>query len=177
MSDKESKPRRKRAPRVEHAPSGLFEGYSTTKRPLGGYAALAGLFTVALGSLLASTATESEDEAPELRWGDLLLLGIATHKLSRVVTKDLVTSPFRAPFVKFKKSAGAGEVEEEARGEGLQEAVGDLITCPYCIAPWIASASVFGFQSAPRLTRIVGGIFAITAGSDFLNQLYVKAKG
>ena len=176
MSDKENKPRRRRAAHAEEAATSLFEGYSKTERPLGGYAVLVGVFTVALSGILASTVTKSEDEAPELNWSDLLLLGIATHKLSRIVTKDLVTSPFRAPFVKFKKSAGAGEVEEEARGEGLQEAVGDLITCPYCIAPWLASALVFGFQRAPRTTRVLSGIFCITAASDFLNQLYVKAK-
>ena len=176
MSDKENKPRRRRAAHAEEAATSLFEGYSKTERPLGGYAVLVGVFTVALSGILASTVTKSEDEAPELSWSDLLLLGVATHKLSRIVTKDLVTSPFRAPFVKFKKSAGAGEVEEEARGEGLQEAVGDLITCPYCIAPWLASALVFGFQRAPRTTRVLSGIFCITAASDFLNQLYVKAK-
>jgi hypothetical protein len=176
MSDKENKPRRRRAAHAEEAATSLFEGYSKTERPLGGYAVLVGVFTVALSGILASTVTKSEDEAPELNWSDLLLLGIATHKLSRIVTKDLVTSPFRAPFVKFKKSAGAGEVEEEARGEGIQEAVGDLITCPYCIAPWLASALVFGFQRAPRTTRVLSGIFCITAASDFLNQLYVKAK-
>jgi hypothetical protein len=176
MTDKENKPRRRRAAHAEEAATSLFEGYSKTERPLGGYAVLVGVFTVALSGILASTVTKSEDEAPELSWSDLLLLGVATHKLSRIVTKDLVTSPFRAPFVKFKKSAGAGEVEEEARGEGLQEAVGDLITCPYCIAPWLASALVFGFQRAPRTTRVLSGIFCITAASDFLNQLYVKAK-
>ncbi len=176
MSDKENKPRRRRAAHAEETATSLFEGYSKTERPLGGYAVLVGVFTVALSGILASTVTKSEDEAPELSWSDLLLLGVATHKLSRIVTKDLVTSPFRAPFVKFKKSAGAGEVEEEARGEGLQEAVGDLITCPYCIAPWLASALVFGFQRVPRTTRVLSGIFCITAASDFLNQLYAKAK-
>ncbi len=153
----------------------LLAGYSEQKKPLGGYLALAGVFTLALGTGLASAAT-SEEELPELGWSDLLLLGIATHKLTRIATKDLVTSPFRAPFVKFKKSAGAGEVEEEARGDGIQEAVGDLITCPYCIAPWIASALVFGYQRAPRTTRVLGGIFCITAASNFLNHLYAKAK-
>ncbi len=101
----------------------MLAGYSEKKKPLGGYAVLAGLFTLALGSAVASAET-ADEELPELSWSDLLLLGVATHKLSRIVTKDLVTSPFRAPFVKFKKSAGAGEVEEEARGEGIQEAVG-----------------------------------------------------
>jgi len=119
---------------------------------------------------------KKDDDLPELNWGDLLLLGIATHKLSRIVTKDLVTSPFRAPFVKFKKSAGAGEVEEEARGEGLQEAVGDLITCPYCMAPWVASALIFAHTCAPRATRLICSIFFATAASDFLNQVYAKVK-
>ncbi len=160
---------------MQREAAGLLAGYSKTPRPLGGYAALVALFTVGLASALTA-ANESKGELPKLSWSDLLLFGIATHKLSRIATKDLVTSPFRAPFVKFKKSAGAGEVEEEARGEGLQEAVGDLITCPYCIAPGIASAMVFASQRAPRATRLLGGIFAITAASDFLNQLYVKAK-
>ncbi len=51
------------------------------------------------------------------------------------------------------------------------------IACPYCIAPWIASALVFASARAPRATRVIGGIFAITAGSDFLNCLYAKTKG
>lgn len=175
MTDQRAKRPRKKTQPAE-APQGLFTGYSKTEKPLGGYAALIGLFTVALGGALAAASATEEDARPELHWSDLVLLGVATHKLSRIATKDLVTSPFRAPFVKFKKSAGAGEVEEEARGEGLQEAVGDLITCPYCIAPWIASALVFGFQRAPRATRLVSSIFCITAASDFLNQLYAKAK-
>ncbi len=168
--------RRKTAPaKLKREAAGLFAGYSKTPRPLGGYAALVAVFTVGLVGACATTE-ESDGELPKLSWSDLLLFGIATHKLSRIATKDLVTSPFRAPFVKFKKSAGAGEVEEEARGEGLQEAVGDLITCPYCIAPWIASAMVFASARAPRATRVIGGIFAITAGSDFLNRLYAKSK-
>jgi len=171
MNTKSTSSARKR-PRIQKA-ANPFSGYSDSKKPLAGYATLVGLFTVALS---AAVASKEEDDSNELSWGELLLLGIATHKLSRIVTKDLVTSPFRAPFVKFKKSAGAGEVEEEARGEGLQEAVGDLITCPYCIAPWVASALVFAHTRAPRATRMITSIFALTAASDFLNQLYARTK-
>ncbi|MEP6936752.1 MAG: DUF1360 domain-containing protein [Chthoniobacterales bacterium] len=154
---------------------GLFAGYSKEKLPLGGYATLAGLFTAGLAAGLTLTANH-ESESDDLGWSELILLGIATHKLTRIATKDFVTSPFRAPFVKYKKSAGAGEVEEEARGEGLQEAVGDLISCPYCMAPWVASILVFSFRLAPRATRVIASIFSITAASDFLNQLYARVK-
>lgn len=166
-------PRKPRAQKLKIA--GLFAGYSANKRPLGGYAALVALFSAGLVSAFAASKRRN-GHLPQLSAGDLLLLGIATHKFSRIATKDLVTSPFRAPFVKFKKSAGAGEVEEEARGEGLQEAVGDLITCPYCIAPWIAAALVFASERAPRSTRVVSAIFTIAAGSDFLNRLYARTK-
>ncbi|MBA2623871.1 MAG: DUF1360 domain-containing protein [Chthoniobacterales bacterium] len=177
MTDKPIKSRRKRRPPTAKATTAWVDGYSESKRPLGGYAALVGLFTVAFSGALAGSAAGKDDDAPALNWSDLILLGLATHKLSRIVTKDLVTSPFRAPFVKFKKSAGAGEVEEEARGEGLQEAVGDLISCPYCIAPWVASILVFAHTRAPRATRLVCSVFCVTAASDFLNQLYGRAKG
>src|SRR5262249_30882742 len=46
---------------------------------------------------------------------DLALLGIATHKLSRIVAKDRITGILRAPFVSYVRSSGAGEVEEEPR--------------------------------------------------------------
>lgn len=156
--------------------SGILTGYSHEKKPLAGYAALAGLFTAGLATAFVAAERNEEDALPQLNWGDLILLGLATHKLSRIVAKDLVTSPFRAPFVEFKKSAGEGEVEEEARGEGLQEAVGDLISCPYCIAPWLASAFVFAFGWKPRATRVLASIFSITAASDFLNRAYAATK-
>ena len=68
------------------------------------------------------------------------MLGIATHKLSRLITKDWVTSPFRAPFTKFKEADGVGEVTEEARGTGMQQAIGELVTCPWCVGPWVAGS-------------------------------------
>ncbi len=39
--------------------------------------------------------------------GDILLLGVATHKLGRLLAKDWVTSFLRAPFTTFK-GGGAG---------------------------------------------------------------------
>jgi len=107
---------------------------------------------------------------------DLALLGIATHKLSRIVAKDRITSILRAPFVCYIRSAGAGEVEEEPRGRGIQRGIGHLISCPYCTAPWSATALAFGFLFAPRVTRLFAGILASVAISDFLHRAYLAAK-
>ena len=107
---------------------------------------------------------------------DLALLGIATHKLSRVIAKDRVTGVLRAPFVDYIRSAGAGEVEEEPRGRGIQRGIGNLISCPYCMGPWSATALAFGFVFAPRATRFFASILASVAASDFLQRAYLAAK-
>jgi hypothetical protein len=42
-----------------------------------------------------------------------VLLGVATYKLSRLISSDRVTSPLRAPFVEYVEPAGASEVKEK----------------------------------------------------------------
>ncbi len=107
---------------------------------------------------------------------DLALLGIAAHKLSRIIAKDRITSILRAPFVDYIRSADAGEVEEEPRGRGIQRGIGQLVSCPYCMAPWCATALGFGLVFAPRVTRFFGGILASVATSDFLHRAYAKTQ-
>jgi hypothetical protein len=139
------------------------------------YAALLG-FYVASVAVLTGMAMEQDRLPKRFSLLDLALLGIATHKLSRIVAKDRITSILRAPFVSYVRSEGAGEVEEEPRGRGIQRGVGHLISCPYCMAPWCATALAFGFVFAPRVTRFFAGILASVAASDFLQRAYVAAK-
>ena len=145
------------------------------RSPLAGYLALIGAFTALLG---ATTALATRRRSAWRGWSlaDLALAGVATHELSNIATRDWVTSPLRAPFTRFVKSEGNGELREEARGRGLQRAVGDLATCPYCSAPWVATAIVAGLATIPRATRVVCGVFAISAVSDFLHRAYARAK-
>ena len=140
------------------------------------YATMLG-FYVASVAVLTGLAKQ-QNRLPQ-RFGllDLALLGIATHKLSRILAKDRVTGILRAPFVNYIRSAGAGEVEEEVRGRGIQRGIGNLVSCPYCMGPWSATALAFGFLFAPRVTRFLAGILGSVAISDFLHRAYVAAKG
>jgi hypothetical protein len=139
------------------------------------YAAMLTFFATTL-AVLTGLAVE-KNRLPR-RFGvlDLALLGVATHKLSRLVAKDRITGILRAPFVDYIRSAGAGEVEEEPRGRGIQRGIGQLISCPYCTAPWCATALGLGFIFAPRVSRFLAGIFASVAMSDFLHRAYLAAK-
>lgn len=152
--------------------NGPFSGYARNTRedrPLTGYTALIGSynFLVALLLLLARRNGRSLPERLEIR--DLLLLTLATYKLSRVITKDSVTSPIRAPFTEFEGPGGGGEVNEKPRGKGFRHAMGELLTCPFCIGQWVATGFAFGLVFAPRATRLTASIFSMIALADFLH--------
>lgn len=155
----------------------IFAGYAKEQQPLGAYMTLLGIFgafVAGLSGAMFFSGSKLPKDGPKP--GELLLLGVAAHKAARLITKDRVTAPLRAAFVEYKKGAGEGEVEEEPRGSGMQEAVGDLLTCPYCIAVWIVTPLWFGMALAPRLTRFVAGILATVTVSDFMQRVYLKAK-
>jgi hypothetical protein len=139
------------------------------------YAALLG-FYVASVAVLTGMAMEQDRLPKRFSLLDLALLGIATHKLSRIVAKDRITGILRAPFVNYVRSAGAGEVEEEPRGRGFQRGIGHLVSCPYCMAPWCATALGFGLVFAPRVTRFFAGILVSVTASDFLHRAYARMK-
>jgi len=155
----------------------VFAGYrGGVEMPLAGYATLLGIYNAAFAGLLLA-AKQSGRRLPErIGYVDLVLLGLATHKLSRVISKDRVTSPLRALFTEYVEPAGASEVKEKVRGRGMQRAIGDLLTCPWCMGPWVATALAFGFVFRPRATRLIGGIFAAVTISDFLQHATEAAK-
>jgi Protein of unknown function (DUF1360) len=111
---------------------------------------------------------------PTVRFRDLVLLGIGTHKLSRIVAKDRVTAPLRVPFTRFEKSAGSGEVEEAARGSGLKGVIGELVSCPYCMSVWVASGLLLLFIINRRLARLVCKLLTMITASHFLHRFYMR---
>lgn len=147
-------------------------GYSSEHRPLGAYAMLATAFNGLLGGFLAARRRSRQKLPERIEPYDLVLLGAATHKLSRLIAKDKVTSPLRAPFARYRGSAGPAEVSEEPRGTGLRLAIGELVTCPFCIGQWVAAGLLCGLVTAPRTTRFVAAIFATLGVSDALQVVY-----
>jgi hypothetical protein len=144
------------------------------ERPLGGYALLTALFG-GLAGAFAGWLGRSGRELPErIDGADLALVTLATHKLARLIAKDRVTSAVRAPFTRHQGEGGPGEVEEEARGEGLRRAVGELVICPYCLGLWIGAGFTAGLLVAPRATRWTATVFTVMFGSDVLQIAYKR---
>ena len=139
-------------------------------RPLAAY----GTFTAAFGAALSGTLISMKASGRELperpEPGDLLLAGIATHKLARLLSRDKVSSFLRAPFTELEiDPAEAEPVAEHPTGEGLRRAFGELLLCPYCLSQWLAAAFAAGFVAAPRTTRFLAGIYTAETIADFLH--------
>ena len=141
-------------------------------RPLEGYAVVLGIY----GSLVALTAVVAAATGRKLpaRWPlqDLVTVAIGTHKLSRTVSKDAVTSPLRAPFTRFREAGAPGEVNEEVRGDGPRKAIGELLSCPFCIGQWIATTIVGGLVLAPRTTRWIAATLTVAAAAESLQYVH-----
>lgn len=156
---------------------GLFGAYSPDEeRPLRGYAVLTSVFAALAGAFSVWLRKTGRELPERVGASDLAILTVATHKASRLLTKDRVTATVRAPFTRFQANEGAGEVSEAARGTGLRRAVGELLVCPYCIAMWIAAGFAGALVVAPRGTRLVASVLTILFGSDVLQIAYRKAE-
>ena len=139
--------------------------------PQGSYTAFVAAYNVALaGALLAARLSGRRLPTPGLE--EITLYGVATHKLSRLLAKDKVTAPLRAPFAELEHKGGPAELEERPRGKGARRAVGELVTCPYCLDQWVAGGFAVGSIFAPRATRLAAGVLATVAVADFLQIGY-----
>jgi hypothetical protein len=155
----------------------VVAGYAPHEhRPLAAYAGLSAAFGATLAGALAALRAGGRELPESLSARDIALAGVATHKVSRLLAKDKVTSFIRAPFTRYQEQAGHGELEEAPRGSGARYAIGELLVCPYCVAQWVAAGFAVGLVAAPRTTRLVAGIYAAETLADFLQLAYKAAE-
>jgi Protein of unknown function (DUF1360) len=143
-------------------------------RPLAGYLGLVGVYAVATGGASGLAKALGRSQPDGLSPWEVTQLALATQRLARLMSKDPVTSPLRAPFTEYRGTSAPGELAEEVRGDGARHAMGELLTCPMCLGQWIATGFAVGLALAPKLTRMAMGTFAGIAGADFLQHAYVR---
>ncbi len=146
-------------------------------RPLGGYVAVLFIYGALVAVAALAAAVTGRTLPTRWRVQDLVTVSLGTHKLSRTLTKDAVTSPLRAPFTRYAGTGGPAEVHEEVRTESQwRHSLGELLTCPFCLDMWVATGFAIGLVFAPRLARLIAGAFTVPAGADFLQLGYEMAQ-
>ncbi|MEV4221550.1 DUF1360 domain-containing protein [Nonomuraea sp. NPDC049725] len=138
-------------------------------RPLGTYVRIMGTYGVLVGAAVAAAALTGRRAPDRVGLMDLGLMAACTHKVARLLAKDPVTSPLRAPFTRYEGVSGPSELKEEPRNT-----VGELLSCPFCIAQWAATGYAIGLVFAPRVTRLAGAAMTAVAASDWLQLAYAK---
>jgi hypothetical protein len=146
------------------------------ERPLGGYLILMAAYTAVVGAVAAAARVTGRRLPDRVSFGDLAMITVATHKISRLAAKDTVTTPFRAPFTRFEGAAGESEINESPRGHGMRHAMGELVTCPFCVGLWVATGFMGGLVLAPPLTRLIAATATAVVGSDVLHFGYEALK-
>jgi hypothetical protein len=127
--------------------------------PYEAYATIVGAFFAGLG-VVAALARRS----PPATALDLVALSAATFKASRTLSHERIASFVREPFVE-------GE-EERPAGEGLQQALGELVTCSRCVGMWVAAGLASSQMVAPRFGRALTWTLGAAAANDFLQAAF-----
>jgi hypothetical protein len=137
----------------------------SSQPPYGSYAALMGVYSggLAVAGLVAKLLHRGPQDHGAL---DFAVLAAASFKAARTVARDEVTSFVRQPFVRGE--AHSGEGEEPVETGGMQQAIGELVTCTRCIGTWTAAGLTAAQILAPRTGRLLTWSLAAAAVNDFL---------
>lgn len=164
-------------PSVKDAPSPVA-GYAEPEKrpPFLSYLGFMTIFGTLVAAALAIAKRQGRELPEQVNAGELLLVGTASHKLARLLSKDKVTSPLRAPFTELEGSGGPAEFEERSRGTGARKAIGELLICPFCLGLWVVAAFSVGLLFAPRVTRFIASLFTALTISDFFQIAYKAAE-
>jgi hypothetical protein len=141
------------------------------------YAAAMATYAATLGTAALVGRVEGRHFTQRYGVQDLVLGALATHKFTRLTAKDGVTTPLRAPFTTFEGEAGSAEVNERPRESSHgRHTIGELLTCPFCLAPWVAGGYVAALHLAPGPARAWAALFSLVAGADWLQHGYARIR-
>ncbi|MBV8257294.1 MAG: DUF1360 domain-containing protein [Actinobacteria bacterium] len=123
--------------------------------PYGAYAAIMATFAGGLAGagLLARALDRDPYQHTTL---DLATLALATFKAARTIARDPVASFIREPLV-----------DDEPRN-GMQQALGELVTCTRCTGTWVAAGLGATQIVTPRFGRLLTWTLGAAGVNDFL---------
>jgi hypothetical protein len=135
--------------------------------PYGSYAVILGTFTGVLAA--AGALGRRLDRDPQCQTAlDFAVLGAASFKAARTLSHDEVTSFIRQPFVRGHAHSGG----EKPVSGGMEQAIGELVTCTRCVGTWAAAGLASTQILAPRFGRLLTWSLGAAAVNDFLQAVF-----
>jgi hypothetical protein len=129
------------------------------------YAALNAVFGALLAGVIVA-ARERGRESEPLTSRDLMVTGVATFALAKVIARERIATWVREPFVEEEEDGG------KPRGKGIRHAMGELLTCTRCVGAWSALGLVGLRLTSPATGRVVTDVLAVSAMNDWLQASF-----
>ncbi len=140
--------------------------------PYEAYATIMGAFAGGLAA--AGAAARALDRDPQCHTAlDFAVLSAAAFKAARTLSHDQVTSFIRQPFVRGQAHGG----DEEPVEGGMEQAIGELVTCSRCVGTWVAAGLAVTQVVAPRFGRLLTWSLGAAAANDFLQAGFTALTG
>jgi hypothetical protein len=89
----------------------------------------------------------SEEPLERVSGLDLVMLGLSTLRLAKLISEDEITAVLRRPLIEETES------EKRPQGRGLRWALGKLVLCPNCTGTWVAAFLTYSLHLSPQHTR------------------------
>ncbi|NSL51433.1 DUF1360 domain-containing protein [Calidifontibacillus erzurumensis] len=105
---------------------------------------------------------------------ELLLLSLASFRLTRLLVYDKITNFIRRPFhreVEEKLEDGTVETYIEIKGKGLRRFIGELLSCHWCTGVWSAAGLYTGYLFAPHFFTMIICILAIAGCASIIETV------
>lgn len=90
---------------------------------------------------------------PELSWLHLVVLVLASFRLTHLIVFDEITAFLRRPFltVTYEETPDGDEIRHvEVKGKGLRASIGSLLSCYWCTGIWAAALIVTLYVFVPE---------------------------
>lgn len=109
----------------------------------------------------------------DIRILDLVLIILATARLSDIISTDQVMEWLRRPFVTLAPTEIAGHetTTRVGRGRGLRRTIGDLLSCPWCVGVWIAAVLSYLYFMFPTVMWLFILIMAVAEVASLFQTL------
>jgi hypothetical protein len=107
------------------------------------------------------------------RWLGLVVDGLATYRLTRLATADIISEPVRMAVLR-RVGAEPQPGEEDPTAQEVVESLdhpprlATLVTCRWCAGIWIAAGVTAARLIAPRAWEPVARGLALSAGAVLL---------
>lgn len=135
------------------------------------------LFALFFASLVISGGIILDSEAArplgEITFMDVVLLGLATLRLTRLMVYDKITAFFREQFWDVVELKTKRYLEKPKNGP--RRTMADLFSCPWCIGMWAGATVTFFYYLTPYAWFPIV-VLAISGLGSFL-QLFTNMVG